>query len=234
MCQKRPRQILTTLFQHGGRHRAKRIWPLLVLKPRRTPLKPRHPLIANIRAQTRVTRGKRRSKGWGTEHTAAPTQDDNPPRTVRPSTFSSASQVVLKTVTGHASAPSRDENAGVTDALPPVAAVKAKGTVVDLPPPPPSHQPSQAQPTPLPGTASSRKPMMYTRAPPQTPVLLPQYRYCHKDGFQKPLRAHHCRACGTVSNSGTCVGHDLTGRGLSVCSEVRSSLSMGWAVYRGA
>ncbi|KAI0744588.1 zf-DHHC-domain-containing protein [Earliella scabrosa] len=98
---------------------------------------------------------------------------------------------------GHASAPSRDENAGVTDALPPVAAVKAKTTVVDLPPPPPSHQPGQAQPTPLPGTASSRKPMMYTRAPPQTPVLLPQYRYCHKDGFQKPLRAHHCRACGT-------------------------------------
>ena len=47
--------------------------------------------------------------------------------------------------------------------------------------------------------------MMYTRSPPKTPVLQAEYRYCHKDGFQKPLRAHHCRACGTVSTSVVCL-----------------------------
>ncbi|KAI0342150.1 zf-DHHC-domain-containing protein [Trametopsis cervina] len=38
---------------------------------------------------------------------------------------------------------------------------------------------------------------MLTRSPPKTPVLRPDRRYCHKEGFLKPLRAHHCRACGT-------------------------------------
>jgi palmitoyltransferase len=39
---------------------------------------------------------------------------------------------------------------------------------------------------------------LFSRRPPTTPVLLPQYRYCYKDGHIKPFRAHHCRACGTV------------------------------------
>jgi len=29
-----------------------------------------------------------------------------------------------------------------------------------------------------------------------TPVLIPAYRYCEREGLVKPLRAHHCRACG--------------------------------------
>ncbi|GBE86951.1 hypothetical protein SCP_1001950 [Sparassis crispa] len=37
----------------------------------------------------------------------------------------------------------------------------------------------------------------YTRKVPKTPVLLPEHRYCSRDGFIKPLRAHHCRVCGT-------------------------------------
>ena len=44
-----------------------------------------------------------------------------------------------------------------------------------------------ANPTPL-----------FSRRPPTTPVLLPAYRYCYRDTLYKPLRAHHCRACGTV------------------------------------
>ncbi|KAJ3491933.1 hypothetical protein NLI96_g375 [Meripilus lineatus] len=40
-------------------------------------------------------------------------------------------------------------------------------------------------------------PMMFTRRPSTTPVLLPEFRYCHKDEFVRPMRAHHCRACGT-------------------------------------
>ena len=39
------------------------------------------------------------------------------------------------------------------------------------------------------------------RQPPTTPVLQPLHRYCLTDGFVKPYRAHHCRACGTVSCS---------------------------------
>ncbi|KAL5525073.1 hypothetical protein ACEPAF_8942 [Sanghuangporus sanghuang] len=40
-------------------------------------------------------------------------------------------------------------------------------------------------------------PPMFSRRPPTYPMLLPEYRYCQKDGIVKPLRAHHCRACGT-------------------------------------
>ena len=41
-------------------------------------------------------------------------------------------------------------------------------------------------------------PPRYSRNPPPYPVLLPEYRYCYKDGFVKPMRSHHCRVCGTV------------------------------------
>jgi len=34
------------------------------------------------------------------------------------------------------------------------------------------------------------------RRPPPTPTLVPAYRYCGREGLVKPLRAHHCRACG--------------------------------------
>ncbi|CAL1698197.1 unnamed protein product [Somion occarium] len=47
------------------------------------------------------------------------------------------------------------------------------------------------------GPLPNQQPMMFTRKPPPTPALLPEYRYCYKDGFVKPTRAHHCRACGT-------------------------------------
>lgn len=42
-------------------------------------------------------------------------------------------------------------------------------------------------------------PPMFSRRPTTTPVLLPEYRYCNKCQIVKPSRAHHCRACGTVS-----------------------------------
>ncbi|THH03993.1 hypothetical protein EW145_g5843 [Phellinidium pouzarii] len=40
-------------------------------------------------------------------------------------------------------------------------------------------------------------PPQYSRRPPTHPALLPEYRYCYKDGFIKPMRAHHCRICAT-------------------------------------
>lgn len=77
-----------------------------------------------------------------------------------------------------------------TDAVPPVAAARVQATdsITD-------HSALQRT-----SGASSTPglPMMYTRRPPISPVLKPEYRYCGRDGFVKPLRAHHCRACGTV------------------------------------
>ncbi|KAI0830295.1 DHHC palmitoyltransferase-domain-containing protein [Trametes gibbosa] len=103
---------------------------------------------------------------------------------------------------GHA--PPGDEELGITDTIAPVAAVRAKVTArpehgSEHTASSPTLRPEQPQnePRPLPGTQGEPKPMMFTRKPPSTPILLPEYRYCHKDGFQKPMRAHHCRACGT-------------------------------------
>lgn len=40
-------------------------------------------------------------------------------------------------------------------------------------------------------------PPVYSRRPPTHPVLSPEFRYCPRDGIVKPMRSHHCRACGT-------------------------------------
>ncbi|KAI0772411.1 zf-DHHC-domain-containing protein [Trametes elegans] len=112
-----------------------------------------------------------------------------------------------RTIPQNGTAEPEEQNAGITDALPPVAAVRAKATAEKGPVPRPERSERQRrpsatrqtglQPQPLPGTVGEPKPKMFTRSPPTTPILLPQYRYCHKDGFLKPFRAHHCRACGT-------------------------------------
>lgn len=45
---------------------------------------------------------------------------------------------------------------------------------------------------------NSREP---ARCPPATPILLPEFRYCSRCKIVKPHRTHHCRSCGTVSDS---------------------------------
>ncbi len=104
---------------------------------------------------------------------------------------------------GHA--PAEDENVGITDTLAPVAAARVKATADQGPAARPdlehmssSHPQAPSQPQPLPGTHGEQIPARYTRKPPSTPIMLPEYRYCHREGFLKPMRAHHCRACGTV------------------------------------
>lgn len=47
-------------------------------------------------------------------------------------------------------------------------------------------------------SASERIPPEPGRRPPSTPILVPAYRYCEREGLIKPLRAHHCKACGKV------------------------------------
>ncbi|KAH9920836.1 zf-DHHC-domain-containing protein [Epithele typhae] len=83
---------------------------------------------------------------------------------------------------GHAPSPTK-ESFGTTDRPP--AAVGAHSAVTTEK----GHGNGHAQPAPI-----SAK---HTRRPPKTPVLRDEYRYCYKDGFLKPHRAHHCRACGT-------------------------------------
>lgn len=69
------------------------------------------------------------------------------------------------------------------------------------------HNHTQPQPQPQPQSQSQLQPppphlqaanAWFGRSPPQHGALLPEYRYCSKEGFVKPLRAHHCRSCGKV------------------------------------
>ncbi|KAI0092352.1 DHHC palmitoyltransferase-domain-containing protein [Irpex rosettiformis] len=78
------------------------------------------------------------------------------------------------------------QNAGVTDAMHSMAVAHVRANAHPSSSSPPNHNPQ-----------GSGLPMRYTRSPPKTPILRPNYRYCHKEGFVKPPRAHHCRACGT-------------------------------------
>ena len=90
---------------------------------------------------------------------------------------------------GSASNNAAEDNTGVTDAIPPVQAARARAEMNG----------NGTQPTSANANGTSGLPMAFTRRPVMTPVLLPEYRYCFKEGFVKPPRAHHCRACGTVS-----------------------------------
>jgi len=68
----------------------------------------------------------------------------------------------------------------------------------------PSNRPSeQSEPKREMGRTSEKEKTsrnLYRKVP-STPVLSPVLRYCDVDGFVKPYRAHHCRACGTVSSA---------------------------------
>ena len=73
-------------------------------------------------------------------------------------------------------------------------------------------------------TSSQIPPELLARRPPQHPALLPEYRYCYKDGFVKPMRAHHCRICGTVSPAFSST--EIMCRQSIVRAPIRSSLSV--------
>ena len=84
--------------------------------------------------------------------------------------------------------PPTDDNLGVADAIHPMQVARAHAETNGNGALPPSSD-----------DRARGLPMMFTRKLPMTPIMRPEYRYCNKDGFVKPLRAHHCRACGTVS-----------------------------------
>ena len=84
----------------------------------------------------------------------------------------------------------------MTDTLPPSPTRAKMGAANGTPAP---TEQARAEPQTLPAAEEGQKSSMYTRTPSKTPVLRPENRYCQKDGFLKPYRTHHCRACGSVS-----------------------------------
>ncbi|KAJ3557634.1 hypothetical protein NM688_g1366 [Phlebia brevispora] len=95
---------------------------------------------------------------------------------------------------GHSALPEgpteqKDINAGDVTAIPPVTTARAQAEDNKT-----DNSVTRARSS---DESRTRVPMMYTRAPPTSPILRPEYRYCQRDGFVKPPRAHHCRACGT-------------------------------------
>lgn len=72
--------------------------------------------------------------------------------------------------------PSQDDQAGITTAVPPA---------------PFTH------PYPHPHDAHRSEDYIPHRSPPDIPVLAPEHRFCFREEFVKPYRAHHCRSCGT-------------------------------------
>jgi len=129
-----------------------------------------------------------------THPTDQPTQSNSlPPATIDssapPATTEKSNGAARNAHAGPGSDAEVDPSASNLDAIPPVAAAKAtKDLSVEAAAP--AQRPRVKHET----LSGSLRP---TRRPPSTPVLLPECRYCYKDGFVKPLRAHHCRSCGT-------------------------------------
>lgn len=81
--------------------------------------------------------------------------------------------------------PTGDAEAGMIDAIPAVAQARM------------AHSGASAPQE----NGNTRRGPQNTRRVPEHPVLSPANRYCYKEGFVKPPRAHHCSACGTVRMS---------------------------------
>ena len=57
-------------------------------------------------------------------------------------------------------------------------------------------------------SADDLPPPLHSRRPPTAPVLDEEFRYCSRDERIKPYRTHHCRTCGTVSESFCSAGNE--------------------------
>lgn len=79
-----------------------------------------------------------------------------------------------------------EPQAGVLDTLPAPAPLAPAGADLELG--------NSTKPDPR----NANVEQWLTRRPPEKPVLKPETRYCFTEGFTKPVRTHHCRACGTV------------------------------------
>ncbi|KAL0952664.1 hypothetical protein HGRIS_006907 [Hohenbuehelia grisea] len=181
---------------------------------------PPHPTVDLSRPQSRVDRGfkdslvskasQRNSRpsfsqqhGSQRSHTSVPSRPNNHTR-------QSSEQLSV------ADAAVSDQNAGDLDTLP-IPRRSHLGTAdsarsnVSSPPSAFTHHQRRTFEEAVPSTVSSHEPTRtiipprdddlpppaLSRYPNPTPILLPEYRYCSRDGLIKPYRAHHCRSCGT-------------------------------------
>ena len=131
---------------------------------------------------------------------------------------------------------------GVEKTNPPVAGQEYRPNVnttraVDIPPTPP-RTPSPAPALNVEAQSGNttttdalvppapRPQQIQIVGPPQFPVLDPMHRYCSRDGFVKPYRAHHCSMCGTVRVLSQICLDCAYSRLCSVRTEIRPPLSM--------
>ncbi|KIK66341.1 hypothetical protein GYMLUDRAFT_38150 [Collybiopsis luxurians FD-317 M1] len=120
-----------------------------------------------------------------------------PPQPFMPAPLDSISDTIRGSSYEQMSPGHTDPNAGVLDAIPsPPTITSAVPTVVNKSSSPGSGEEKQVQSRTQKDLERAAK-YYATRRPPTTPALAPEYRYCSRDLFIKPYRAHHCRACGT-------------------------------------
>lgn len=95
----------------------------------------------------------------------------------------------------------QDPNVGMFDAISAAAqAPETSGTNGWQPPRSPNTLPPNSQQHHYHRKPEDQPRAQYFRRPPEYPMLAPEFQYCKKDGFVKPMRAHHCRTCATVSD----------------------------------
>ncbi|KAG8884504.1 hypothetical protein FRB98_002367 [Tulasnella sp. 332] len=118
---------------------------------------------------------------------------------------------VLPSPSDAAGASQAPEEVHQLHAFPPTATLNAGKEM--LPPDPSAsnndndniqESPGTTANVPLDRPSSNLPPPANSRQPPRHPILAPEYRYCQREGFVKPIRAHHCRICATWI--GGCVG----------------------------
>lgn len=90
---------------------------------------------------------------------------------------------------------SKDTSHYVTHATAVKPSVNADPKLSPLPPKP-AHLPMQQARHPQNGQTTNSASIL-ARLPPKEPVLLKEYRVCKREQHIKPMRAHHCRICGT-------------------------------------
>ena len=87
----------------------------------------------------------------------------------------------------------------VKDQQPNTSTLKPPSTAIDTVVAPflSNNMPSASRNALTSGAAAEAQKQPQSRQPPRHPILAPEYRYCSRDGFVKPMRAHHCRICAT-------------------------------------
>lgn len=166
----------------------------------------RTPPMSRANTQTRVTTFEAPSRPSTRNHQhvsyreAMAGSSDMPPiprRTM--STDVTSSTVVPSAETAGTTASQPPEEANELHAFPPVAAMTfaARRQMTNMSGMTGWTGSTGVPPSTIRTASGGLPPLQNSRQPPRHPVLAPEYRYCQREGFVKPLRTHHCRICCT-------------------------------------